>query len=77
MWLQRAAGVLAAGCVTMLKFVMPDCFTLFISVANAPVQLETNDVRAHGKDERLRVSAYYDGVEFFYRYLKALLSGDK
>jgi len=34
--------------------------------------IDRDDVRAHGKDERLRVSAYYDGVDFYYRYLKAL-----
>jgi acetylornithine deacetylase/succinyl-diaminopimelate desuccinylase-like protein len=36
------------------------------------VALDQDDVRAHGKDERVRVSSYYDGVEFYYRYLKAL-----
>jgi acetylornithine deacetylase/succinyl-diaminopimelate desuccinylase-like protein len=39
--------------------------------------IDQDDVRAHGKDERIRVSAYYDGVEFFYRYLKALFGGSK
>jgi acetylornithine deacetylase/succinyl-diaminopimelate desuccinylase-like protein len=39
--------------------------------------IDQDDVRAHGKDERIRVSAYYDGVEFFYRYLKALVGGGK
>jgi acetylornithine deacetylase/succinyl-diaminopimelate desuccinylase-like protein len=34
--------------------------------------IERDDVRAHGKDERLRVNSYYDGVDFYYRYLKAL-----
>lgn len=34
--------------------------------------LDEDDVRAHGKDERLGVEAYYKGVEFTYRYLKAL-----
>jgi acetylornithine deacetylase/succinyl-diaminopimelate desuccinylase-like protein len=34
--------------------------------------IDQDDVRAHGQDERLRVNAYYDGVEFLYRYLKAL-----
>ncbi len=34
--------------------------------------IDQDDVRAHGKDERLRVSSYYEGVDFFYRYLKAL-----
>ena len=37
--------------------------------------IDREDVRAHGKDERLRVSAYYDGVDFYYRYLKALTGG--
>jgi acetylornithine deacetylase/succinyl-diaminopimelate desuccinylase-like protein len=36
--------------------------------------IDQDDVRAHGKDERIRVSDYYTGVEFFYRYLKALLA---
>jgi acetylornithine deacetylase/succinyl-diaminopimelate desuccinylase-like protein len=34
--------------------------------------IDRDDIRAHGKDERLRVSSYYEGVDFFYRYLKAL-----
>jgi acetylornithine deacetylase/succinyl-diaminopimelate desuccinylase-like protein len=38
------------------------------------VAIDQDDIRAHGKDERVRVSAYYDGVEFYYRYLKALTS---
>ncbi|MBV9081626.1 MAG: M20/M25/M40 family metallo-hydrolase, partial [Acidobacteriaceae bacterium] len=38
------------------------------------VAIDRDDVRAHGKDERVRVSSYYDGVEFYYRYLKALTS---
>jgi acetylornithine deacetylase/succinyl-diaminopimelate desuccinylase-like protein len=36
------------------------------------VAIDQDDIRAHGKDERVRVGAYYDGVEFYYRYLKAL-----
>lgn len=36
------------------------------------VAIDQDDVRAHGKDERIRASAYYDGVEFYYRFLKAL-----
>jgi acetylornithine deacetylase/succinyl-diaminopimelate desuccinylase-like protein len=38
------------------------------------VALDQDDVRAHGKDERVRISSFYDGVEFYYRYLKALTS---
>jgi acetylornithine deacetylase/succinyl-diaminopimelate desuccinylase-like protein len=36
--------------------------------------IDRNDIRAHGKDERVRMSSYYEGVEFYYRYLKALTS---
>ena len=38
------------------------------------VAIDGNDVRAHGKDERLKVPSFYDGVDFYYRYLKALAS---
>ena len=34
--------------------------------------IDADDVRAHGKDERIGVEAYYTGVEFYYLYLKAL-----
>src|SRR5580658_5466885 len=36
------------------------------------VAIDQDDIRAHGKDERVRTVAFYDGVEFFYRYLKEL-----
>jgi len=38
------------------------------------VAIDTNDVRAHGRDERLRVESFYQGVDFYYCYLKALTS---
>ena len=38
------------------------------------VAIDQDDIRAHGKDERVRVNSFYDGVEFYYRYLKALTS---
>jgi acetylornithine deacetylase/succinyl-diaminopimelate desuccinylase-like protein len=34
--------------------------------------IEFNDNRMHGRDERLGVESYYNSVEFFYLYLKAL-----
>jgi acetylornithine deacetylase/succinyl-diaminopimelate desuccinylase-like protein len=36
--------------------------------------IDQDDVRAHGKDERIRVSSYYEGVEFFHSYFKALVA---
>lgn len=36
---------------------------------------DMDDVRAHGKDERILITDYYNGVEFMYRLIKALSSG--
>jgi acetylornithine deacetylase/succinyl-diaminopimelate desuccinylase-like protein len=36
------------------------------------IQIDFDDVRAHGRDERVRVSSFYTGNIFFYRYLKEL-----
>jgi acetylornithine deacetylase/succinyl-diaminopimelate desuccinylase-like protein len=36
------------------------------------VALDNNDIRAHGKDERLPVASFETGVQFYYYYLKAL-----
>jgi acetylornithine deacetylase/succinyl-diaminopimelate desuccinylase-like protein len=36
--------------------------------------VDRDDVRAHGKDERLGVDSFYKGLEFFYEYTKALTS---
>jgi acetylornithine deacetylase/succinyl-diaminopimelate desuccinylase-like protein len=38
------------------------------------VALDADDIRAHGRDERIRVSAFYAGLEFTYRLVKALVS---
>ncbi len=34
--------------------------------------VDDDDDRAHGKDERIRVEAFYTGVQFDYLYLKRL-----
>src|SRR6266849_334931 len=36
---------------------------------------EQNDVRAHGRDERLSVPSFYDALEFWYRMMQAFASG--
>jgi acetylornithine deacetylase/succinyl-diaminopimelate desuccinylase-like protein len=37
--------------------------------------VDTDDQRAHGKDERIRTEAFYTGVQFDYLYLKRLTGG--
>jgi acetylornithine deacetylase/succinyl-diaminopimelate desuccinylase-like protein len=34
--------------------------------------IDRDDIRAHGKDERIRVDSFYRAVEFYYRFLKAV-----
>jgi acetylornithine deacetylase/succinyl-diaminopimelate desuccinylase-like protein len=36
--------------------------------------IDRDDIRAHGKDERILESSFYRAVEFYYGYLKALTS---
>jgi acetylornithine deacetylase/succinyl-diaminopimelate desuccinylase-like protein len=36
------------------------------------VPIEADDVRAHGRDERIRVDAFYQGLEFTERLVRAL-----
>jgi acetylornithine deacetylase/succinyl-diaminopimelate desuccinylase-like protein len=36
--------------------------------------IDRDDVRAHGRDERLGIESYYQGVDFYYRFLKAVAS---
>ena len=36
------------------------------------VAIDYNDLRMHGRDERVRVESFYRGVEFYYLFLKAL-----
>lgn len=39
------------------------------------IAVDLDDIRAHGKDERVRVSSFYDGVAMYYLYVKALAGG--
>jgi acetylornithine deacetylase/succinyl-diaminopimelate desuccinylase-like protein len=36
------------------------------------IAIDNDDIRAHGKDERLPVESFYRGLDFYYLYLKAL-----
>jgi acetylornithine deacetylase/succinyl-diaminopimelate desuccinylase-like protein len=37
---------------------------------------DIDDSRAHGKDERIGVKAFYEGQEYLYRLVKAFTSAD-
>jgi acetylornithine deacetylase/succinyl-diaminopimelate desuccinylase-like protein len=38
------------------------------------IAIDMDDVRAHGRDERVPVKSFDEGLEFYYRYLKAVTS---
>ncbi len=40
------------------------------------IAIETDDIRAHGKDERLPIDSYYRGVDFYYQFVKMLTGGE-
>ncbi len=44
------------------------------SYAISGVFIDMDDVRAHGRDERILEKSFYQGVDFYYRYIKALSS---
>jgi acetylornithine deacetylase/succinyl-diaminopimelate desuccinylase-like protein len=39
--------------------------------------IDRDDVRAHGKDERIRQESFYRAVDFYYRFLKLVTSGQQ
>jgi acetylornithine deacetylase/succinyl-diaminopimelate desuccinylase-like protein len=51
---------------------------LYLRNAGMPVYgvsgvfLDADDIRAHGRDERILVTEYYAGAEFTYRFVKTL-----
>ena len=34
--------------------------------------MDVDDDRSHGRDERIRVTSFYEGVDFYYRLITAL-----
>src|SRR5262249_20743299 len=38
---------------------------------------DVDDDRAHGRDERIGVKDFYDGVDFYYEFIKALAGGQQ
>jgi acetylornithine deacetylase/succinyl-diaminopimelate desuccinylase-like protein len=42
------------------------------SYGYSAIALERDDIRAHGKDERLPVDSYWKSLDFFYSFAKAL-----
>jgi acetylornithine deacetylase/succinyl-diaminopimelate desuccinylase-like protein len=76
--LRSAAGKLWPGFVVLPIMEAGASDSIYTMNAGIPsygicgVAIERADDRAHGRDERLKMDAYYTGVEFYYQFLKAL-----
>jgi acetylornithine deacetylase/succinyl-diaminopimelate desuccinylase-like protein len=76
--LEAAAAALWPGAPVIPEMETGASDSIYTMAAGKPsygingIAIDQDDIRAHGKDERVRVSAYFDGVDFYYRFLKAL-----
>jgi acetylornithine deacetylase/succinyl-diaminopimelate desuccinylase-like protein len=78
--LERVAAKMWPGAPVVPSMAVGASDSVYTNAAGLPTYmvsgsaLARDDVRAHGQDERMGVQAFYDGVDFFYEYLKAVVS---
>lgn len=76
--LRKVAAKLWPGAPVIPTMVTGSSDSIYTMYAGIPsygvngVAVDRDDVRMHGKDERLGVDSYYTGVEFYYVFLKTL-----
>jgi acetylornithine deacetylase/succinyl-diaminopimelate desuccinylase-like protein len=76
--LERVAGELWPGAPVVVAMETGASDSKYTMAAGMPsygigeLAIEHDDIRAHGKDERLGVDSYYRSAEFFYLFLKAV-----
>ena len=79
--LRKVAAKLWPGAPVMPTMVTGSSDSIYTMYAGMPsygingIAIDRDDVRMHGKDERVKVDSYYTGVEFYYRFLEALTGG--
>jgi acetylornithine deacetylase/succinyl-diaminopimelate desuccinylase-like protein len=78
--LERIAAKMWPGAPVVPAMAVGASDSIYTNAAGLPTYmvsgsaLPRDDFRAHGQDERLGVQAFYNGVDFFYEYLKAVVS---
>jgi acetylornithine deacetylase/succinyl-diaminopimelate desuccinylase-like protein len=76
--LRKVAAKLWPGAPVIPTMVTGSSDSIYTMSADIPsygingVAVDRDDVRMHGKDERVKVDSYYTGVEFYYQFLKVL-----
>ncbi|MBW2540861.1 MAG: M20/M25/M40 family metallo-hydrolase [Deltaproteobacteria bacterium] len=75
---ERVAGEMYPGIPVIADMTAGATDGLYLRNAGIPtygvsaLREDTEDIRAHGRDERVEVGAFYDSVEYWYRLLRAL-----
>jgi len=78
--LEKIAGQMWPGIPVIPTMATGASDGVFTNAAGIPtyaisgLAVEFDDVRAHGRDERLRVDSFFTGLDFYARFLKALTS---
>lgn len=78
--LERVAAKMWPGAPVVPSMSVGASDSIYTNAAGLPTYmvsgsaLARDDVRAHGQDERMGVQAFYNAVDFFYEYLKAVVS---
>jgi acetylornithine deacetylase/succinyl-diaminopimelate desuccinylase-like protein len=78
---ERLTGEMWPGVIVMPVMSTGATDGKYLRAAGVPVYgvggmfTDIDDVRAHGRDERLGVKEFYAGLEFMYRFIKSLASG--
>jgi acetylornithine deacetylase/succinyl-diaminopimelate desuccinylase-like protein len=76
--LRQAAGAMWPGVPIVPEMETGASDSIYTMFAGIPsygffgTAIDRDDVRAHGKDERLRAQSFDDGMAFYLRFLKAL-----
>jgi acetylornithine deacetylase/succinyl-diaminopimelate desuccinylase-like protein len=76
--LRQVAGRIWPGVTVMPIMETGASDSVFTMLAGIPsygisgLAVDRDDMRAHGRDERLRIEAFYTGLEFYYEFLKSL-----
>jgi acetylornithine deacetylase/succinyl-diaminopimelate desuccinylase-like protein len=79
--LERIAGQMWPGVPVVPSMATGASDGVYTNAAGLPtygisgIAIDLDDVRAHGRDERVRTESYYQGTEFYYQYLKAVGGG--
>jgi acetylornithine deacetylase/succinyl-diaminopimelate desuccinylase-like protein len=79
--LDKAAGEMWPGTPVVPTMATGASDGIYTNAAGLPtfaisgIAIDTDDVRAHGRDERVRVESFYQAVDFYDRFLRALTSG--